>query len=81
VENEDRGTHHGAATTHFAMGGRVKGGLHGEAPPVERVFQVGGPRPTLDPRRVWTAVAERWWNAPAEGLFDRRYPPLDFLEA
>src|SRR5207302_5579805 len=43
MENEDRGTHHGLSTTHFVMGGTVRGGLHGEAPPVQRVHLVGGP--------------------------------------
>ena len=63
------------------MGGRVKGGLHGEAPPVERVHLVGGPAPSTDMRRVWTTVAQRWWNLDAAGLFDRRYAPLDLIKA
>jgi len=79
VENEDRGTHHGLATTHLMMGGRVKGGLHGTAPKVARVFQVGGPAPSIDTRRVWTTVAERWWGLDAASLFDRRYPALDLI--
>jgi uncharacterized protein (DUF1501 family) len=81
VENADRGTHHGLATTHFVMGGRVKGGLIGAAPKVERVFQVGGPAPTLDTRRLWTTVAERWWGVDASGLFSRRHAPLDLIRA
>lgn len=81
VENEDRGTHHGLATTHFVLGGRVKGGLVGSAPKVERVFQVGGPAPSIDTRRLWTAVAERWWGLEAGGLFNRRYAPLDLLRS
>lgn len=81
VENEDRGTHHGGASVHFVMGGRVKGGLHGEAPPVIRVHLVGGPAPVIDPRRLWTSVVERWWNGDASNLFARRYAPLDLLKA
>ena len=81
VENADGGTHHGLATTHFLLGGRVKGGLHGEAPPVERVFQVGGPAPAIDTRRVWSTVAQRWWDVDATPLFGRRYAPLDLLKA
>ena len=79
MENEDRGTHHGLASTHFVMGGRVKGGLYGEAPPVERLYPIGGPAPVIDTRRVWTTVAQRWWNADASGLFPQRHAPLDFL--
>jgi len=82
VENEDKGTHHGLATTHFVMGGRVKGGLVGEAPQVVRIFpRIGGPMPTIDTRRLWTTVAERWWNLDAASLFSKRYAPLDLLRA
>ena len=81
VENEDRGTHHGLATTHFVMGGRVKGGLHGEAPRVQRLYPIGGPAPTIDTRRLWTTVAQGWWGSDAAGLFDRRHAPLDLLRA
>jgi uncharacterized protein (DUF1501 family) len=79
MENEDRGTHHGAASTHFVMGGRVKGGLLGEAPPVVRVHAVGGPAPVIDTRRLWSTVVERWWETDPAGLFGRRQAPLDLL--
>ena len=81
VENPERGTHHGHASVHFAMGGRVKGGLIGEAPRVERVHMVGGPAPAIDTRRLWTTVVQRWWNADASGVFARRFDPLDLLRA
>jgi uncharacterized protein (DUF1501 family) len=82
VENEDQGTHHGLATTHFVMGGRVKGGLVGDAPPVLKIFpKIGGPTPTIDSRRLWTTVAERWWNVDASNVFSKRYAPLDLLRA
>jgi uncharacterized protein (DUF1501 family) len=81
MENEDAGTHHGLATTHFVMGGRVQGGLHGTAPKVERLAPIGGPAPSIDTRRLWTTVVERWWGVDASGLFDRRHAPLDLLRA
>ena len=79
MENGDHGTHHGLATTHFVLGGRVKGGLVGEAPRVVRLHPIGGPDPVIDTRRLWTTVVERWWNADAAGLFTRRHAPLDLL--
>ena len=79
MENEDRGTHHGLASTHFVMGGRVKGGLYGEAPRVQRLHPIGGPEPTIDTRRLWTTVAERWWGVSAAGLFERRHAALELL--
>jgi uncharacterized protein (DUF1501 family) len=81
VENGDQGTHHGLATTHFVMGGRVRGGLHGEAPPVVRTHPIGGPAPALDTRQLWTTVIEKWWNAPADGVFTRRHRTLDLIHA
>ena len=79
MENEDRGTHHGAASTHFVMGGRVKGGLLGEAPPVVRVHNIGGPDPVIDTRRLWTTVVQRWWQTDASNLFSGNPQPLDLL--
>ena len=80
-ENEDKGTHHGLGTTHFVMGGRVKGGLYGEAPPVQDLHPIGGPAPVIDTRRLWTTVVRDWWGADASGVFTRRYAPLDLLRA
>ena len=80
-ENEMGGTHHGLASTHFAMGGRVKGGLYGEATKVVYLGQIGGPPPAIDTREVWTAAVSRWWGADSSGLFSRSHRPLDFLKA
>jgi uncharacterized protein (DUF1501 family) len=81
AENDRKGTHHGAATTHFAMGGRVKGGLYGEAPEVTDIRMIGGPDPVIDTRRLWTSVVARWWGADTRGLFSGRHAPLDLLRA
>lgn len=80
-ENEAKGTHHGLATTHFAMGGKVAGGLYGEAPRVINVHEIGGPPPGIDTRQLWTTVMERWWGSNAQGVFTRRYAPLDLIRA
>jgi uncharacterized protein (DUF1501 family) len=79
MENEDRGTHHGLANTHFVMGGRVRGGLFGEAPKVERMYPIGGVAPSLDTRRVWATVVERWWGGRGDAVFGAGYPPIDLL--
>jgi uncharacterized protein (DUF1501 family) len=79
VENGDAGTHHGLATTHFLMGGRVKGGLHGTAPRIQRQALIGGPDPSIDTRELWTTVIERFWGLDAKGVFNRRYASLDLL--
>lgn len=80
-ENIDRGTHHGWASAQFIAGGRVKGGLHGEALPVVDVFSLDGPPPVIDYRQLHTTVIENWWGGSANGVFDRRYKALDLLKA
>jgi uncharacterized protein (DUF1501 family) len=82
TENEDRGTHHGLASVHFVMGGRVKGGLIGEAPEVRHMFpRIGGPMPKIDTRQMWTTIAQQWWNTDTANLFSKRHATLDLLRA
>ena len=81
VENQDKGTHHGLANSHFVMGGRVIGGLYGEAPEVVKLHPIGGVAPGIDTRRLWTTVIEKWWSLPASGLFPKSYRPIDLLRA
>jgi uncharacterized protein (DUF1501 family) len=81
MENEDRGTHHGHATTHFVLGGRVQGGLLGKAPPLPGVHWIGGAPPVIDTRQLWSTVVSRWWDIPARDVFGRDYPALPLLRA
>lgn len=81
MENEARGTHHGLSTTHFVLGGRVRGGLVGEAPPVVKMHPIGGPDPVIDTRQLWTTVVREWWASDATAVFGRRYAPLPLLRA
>ncbi len=80
-ENPEHGTHHGWASVQFAMGGRVKGGLQGETLPVVDVFQIDGPPPTTDYRALYTTVIESFWGGSANGVFQKRFKPLDLLRA
>ncbi|MEI6737891.1 MAG: DUF1501 domain-containing protein [Pseudomonadota bacterium] len=78
-ENEKQGTHHGWAGVHFVIGGKVKGGLHGEPMPVVDVFQIDGPPPTTDYRALYTTVIEQWWGGHANGVFQKRFKSIDLL--
>jgi uncharacterized protein (DUF1501 family) len=78
-ENAEGGTHHGWSSVHFAMGGRVNGGLMGEPMPVVEVFQIDGPPPVIDYRALYTTVIENWWGGSANGVFAKRFKPLPLL--
>lgn len=78
-ENEKQGTHHGWAGVHFALGGKVKGGLIGAPMPVVDVFAIDGPEPTTDYRALYTSVIENWWGGSANGVFKKRFKALDLL--
>jgi len=77
-ENGSNGTDHGTAAAHFALGGRVKGGLYGEAPRLDRL-EGGNLVHAVDFRSVYATVLERWWGVPAAGPLGGRFPSLDVL--
>ena len=80
-ENDKQGTHHGWGSTHFVLGGKVKGGQLGEPIPVVDVFAIDGPPPVIDYRELYTSIIELWWRGSARGVFDRSFKPLDILRS
>ncbi len=78
-ENGSNGTDHGTANAHFALGGRVKGGLYGEAPRLDRL-EHGNLVHAVDFRSVYATVLERWWGVPATGPLGGRFAALDLVK-
>ncbi len=72
TENQSRGTDHGTAAAHFVMGGRVRGGLYGEAPRLDRLVN-GDLLHTVDFRRLYRSVADDVLKAdsPRLAAFDK----------
>ncbi len=79
-ENGSGGTDHGKAAPHFVLGGRVRGGLLGEAPALAKLDD-GDVTPTLDYRCLYNAVLGRWWAAGEAQIEPARYRALDLLRA
>ncbi len=79
-ENEKSGTHHGWASSQFVAGGLVKGSLLGEAPQLVDVFALDGPPPVIDYRALYTTMIENWWGGSANGVFNKRFKPIDILK-
>ena len=79
-ENSNQGSHHGWSSAHLLLGGRVKGGLHGQPMPLTAVPTVGGPEPVIDTRALYSTIIENWWGQNPKGIFNRRFKALDLLK-
>ena len=78
-ENQSNGTDHGTAAAHFVLGGRVRGGIVGIPPALNRLDSNGNLPFDIDFRRLYATVLERWWGVPANTLFAAGIRPLDIL--
>ena len=64
-ENQSGGTDHGTASSHFVLGGKVKGGLYGQPPALARLDGNGNLPHAVDFRELYATVLERWWGVGA----------------
>ena len=80
-ENLSNGTDHGTANVHFALGGRVAGGLYGEQPSLVRLSGDGNTGFALDFRGVYATVLERWWGVPAQAALGGNFAAVPFVKA
>jgi uncharacterized protein (DUF1501 family) len=77
-ENQSLGTDHGTASAHFVAGGRVRGGLYGQAPLLADL-DGGNLRHAVDFRSLYASALEHWWGVPAAGVLGGRFPALELL--
>ncbi|MGF1628781.1 MAG: DUF1501 domain-containing protein [Kiloniellaceae bacterium] len=75
AENASGGSDHGTAAPHFLLGGRVRGGLLGEQPPLDDL-EAGDLQYRLDFRRLYAAVAGEWLGLPPAPQSLGRQRPL-----
>ncbi len=80
-ENQSGGTDHGTANTHFVAGGRVKGGIYGLAPQLDRLDGNGNLPFGVDFRSLYATALEKWWNVDSKPVLGQRFAPLDLLKA
>jgi uncharacterized protein (DUF1501 family) len=76
---EAAGTDHGAPGTLFALGGAVIGGVYGALPGLDSLGADGDAALTVDFRRVYTTVLERFLGGDPALLPGGPFTPLDFL--
>jgi uncharacterized protein (DUF1501 family) len=67
-ENGSAGTDHGAAGVGFVIGSRVRGGMIGEFPGLQKLDDDGNLVPTADFRGLYAALLEQWLGADAEAV-------------
>ncbi|NKF22381.1 DUF1501 domain-containing protein [Solimonas marina] len=77
-QNASGGTDHGKAAPHFIIGGKVRGGLYGEAPQLARLDDGDVPA-TTDFRRVYNTVLVNWWKARGMAIAPHEHPPLSLI--
>ncbi|MEE2925242.1 MAG: DUF1501 domain-containing protein, partial [bacterium] len=61
-ENNSRGTDHGTANVHFALGKMIRGGLHGVYPELDRLDR-GDLIYTTDFRGLYKTIIRDWWRS------------------
>ena len=78
-ENQSGGTDHGTANAHFVAGGRVKGGIYGEAPALDRLDGNGNLPFAVDFRGMYATVIDKWWSGHSAKVLGGRFAPMDIL--
>ncbi len=76
-QNNSGGTDHGSAAAHFAIGGRVRGGMYGKQPSLDPSKLYDGDMVhAVDFREVYATLAQRWWQRPNPW---KAHPPIPFV--
>jgi uncharacterized protein (DUF1501 family) len=78
-ENQSGGTDHGTAAAHFVMGGKVKGGLYGAAPALDRLDGNGNLPFAVDFRAYYATLLERWWGVDPRPVLGGTYEAFRFV--
>ena len=78
-ENQSMGTDHGTSSAHFVAGGRVRGGLYGDAPRLD-ALEGGNLGFAVDFRSLYATVIERWWGQNSARVLGGRFAPLDLIK-
>jgi uncharacterized protein (DUF1501 family) len=80
AENGSMGTDHGTANVHLVAGGRVKGGLYGEAPRLDQL-ENGNLRHAIDFRSLYATALGSWWGLDATRALGGKFTPVDLLRS
>lgn len=79
AENASLGTDHGAAAPLFVAGPVVRPGIVGDPPDLANLVDDDVPH-TIDFRRVYAAILDRWLRVPSTDVLQGSWEPLDLLQ-
>ncbi|HEX8340794.1 MAG TPA: DUF1501 domain-containing protein [Tepidisphaeraceae bacterium] len=80
AQNDSNGTDHGAAGPMFLVGNKVKGGLHGAMPSLEKEnLDDGDLRYTTDFRRVYATLLDGWLNADSTAVLKNKFESMALI--
>jgi uncharacterized protein (DUF1501 family) len=77
-ENASAGTDHGAASCLFVAGAKIKGGLYGEYPRLDKLGE-GDLLFNTDFRSVYATLLEKWLGCPAAKVLGNEFPIMNFV--
>jgi uncharacterized protein (DUF1501 family) len=77
-ENGSKGTDHGSGAPMFLVGGKVRAGVVGEHPDLNKL-DMGNLRHALDFRQVYAAILEQWLGVGSRDVLDGEFKALDLI--
>jgi uncharacterized protein (DUF1501 family) len=80
-ENQSGGTDHGTSNVHFVAGGKVTGGLYGDAPALNRLDGNGNLPFAVDFRNMYATVIDQWWGGDASRVLNGKFEKMGWLKA
>jgi uncharacterized protein (DUF1501 family) len=80
-ENGNQGTDHGDGGTLLVMGARVKGGIYGDLPDLDKPDGNGSVQWTTDFRSVYASLLEGWLGVESSPILGGRFQPIPFVAA
>jgi uncharacterized protein (DUF1501 family) len=77
-ENGSKGTDHGSGAPMFLVGGRVKAGVVGPHPSLEKL-EDGNLKHHTDFRQVYAAILDGWLGVPSREILGQAFAPVGIL--
>jgi uncharacterized protein (DUF1501 family) len=80
-DNDTSGTDHGTAASHFVIGDRVAGGLHGDAPSLTALDDNDNLINTVDFRQLYATVLDQWLKADSQQVLGYNFGSLPLFRS